>query len=86
MNLDQELLLLGKRVKYLRRLKDLTQVQLAESTELSVNYISQIETGIACPALKTLFALAKSLNVELKDLFDYQQLPNSKETVQNDNI
>ena len=63
----------GKRVKNLRRLKNLTQAQLAEKLNLSVNYVSQIETGIAPPSFKTLLLLAQGLDVELKDLFDFEQ-------------
>ena len=51
-------LYLGQRVKYLRRLANLTQAQLAEMTNLSVNYVSEIETGVASPTLKTLLRLA----------------------------
>ena len=69
--MDEERLLLGKRVKYLRRLKNLTQAQLAEKVDLSVNYISQIETGIASPTFQTLSMLAKGLDVEIKELFDF---------------
>jgi transcriptional regulator with XRE-family HTH domain len=64
---------LGKRLKYLRRLKNLTQAQLAERVGLSVNYVSQIETGVANPKVKTLFRLAQGLGVEIKDLFDFVQ-------------
>ena len=60
----------GKRIKHLRRLRNLTQAQLAEKIDLSINYISQIETGEATPAFKTLFLPAQGLNVEMKDLFD----------------
>ena len=76
MNLDKEILLLGKRVRYLRKLKNFTQAQLAERVDLSVNYISQIETGIAAPTLKTLSSLAKALDVELKELFDFDKQGN----------
>jgi len=69
---------LGKRLKYLRRLKNLTQAQLAERVGLSVNYISQIETGVANPKVKTLFRLARGLDVEIKDLFDFAQQANYK--------
>ncbi len=69
---------LGKRLKYLRRLKNLTQAQLAERVGLSVNYISQIETGVANPKVKTLFRLAQGLDVEIKDLFDFAQQANYK--------
>ena len=76
MDLDEEILRLGRRVKYLRRLQNLTQAQLAEKVDLSVNYISQIETGIASPTLKTLSALAKALDVEIKELFDFNPRKN----------
>jgi len=66
-------LLIGKKVKYLRRLNDLTQAQLAEKADLSLNYISQIETGVASPTVKALLAIAKALNVDLKELFDFNQ-------------
>ena len=67
------MLQLGKRVKYLRRLKNLTQAELAEKVNLSVNYVSQIETGVASPTLKTLLILAQGLDVEIKELFDFGQ-------------
>ncbi len=67
-------LLVGKRVKYLRRLRNLTQAQLAERANLSVNYISQIETGIASPTLKTLVAISTALDIRLKEFFDFEQL------------
>ncbi len=71
--MDEANLYLGKRVKYLRRLQNLTQAQLAEKIDLSVNYVSQIETGIASPSFKTLLLLAQGLDVELKELFDFGQ-------------
>ena len=76
--MDEANLYLGKRVKYLRRLKNLTQAQLAEKVDLSVNYISQIETGIASPSFKTLLLLAQGLGVELKELFDFGEPLNHK--------
>jgi transcriptional regulator with XRE-family HTH domain len=65
-------LLIGKRIKHLRRLRNLTQAQLAEKVNLSVNYISQIETGVASPTITVLVAIAKELDVELKELFDFK--------------
>ena len=76
--MEDERSLLGKRVKYLRRLKNLTQAQLAERVDLSVNYISQIETGVASPAFNTLSTLAKGLEVDIKDLFDFRKSEDQK--------
>jgi transcriptional regulator with XRE-family HTH domain len=66
--------LIGKRVKYLRRLRNITQGQLAEKANLSVNYISQIETGVASPTIATLLVIAQELNVEIKELFNFEQI------------
>lgn len=66
-------LLVGKRIKYLRRLRNLTQAHLAEKAGLSVNYISQIETGVASPTLKTLLTISQALNVEIKEFFNFEQ-------------
>ncbi len=75
--MDEVKVLLGKKIRYIRRLKNLTQAQLAEKTGLSINYISQIETGIALPTLETLWKIAFSLQVELKFLFDFE-IPSSE--------
>jgi transcriptional regulator with XRE-family HTH domain len=64
---------LGQRVKYFRRLSRLTQAQLAEKADLSVNYVSEIETGVASPTLKTLLKLAQELDVEMEDLFNFEK-------------
>ena len=37
---------IGKRIQQLRKLKKLSQADLAEYTGMSVSYISHIETGI----------------------------------------
>ena len=66
-------LYLGQRVKYLRHLANLTQAQLAEMTNISINYVSEIETGVASPTLKTLLRLAQALHVEIKELFYFEQ-------------
>ena len=61
----------GKRIRELRRERKLTQAQLAERVELSINYISQIETGVASPTFETIVKLAEGLGVEIKQLFDF---------------
>lgn len=73
-------LLLGRRIRQLRRYINLTQAQLAEKTGLSTNYISQIETAVASPSFETLVKIANGLEVELKNLFDFSSLSKQKET------
>lgn len=80
--MEEVYLLIGRRIKYLRRLKNLAQAQLAEKADLSSNYISQIETGIAAPTIKTLQAIATALNVELKEIFDFDQSANAQDDIE----
>lgn len=66
--------LFGRRVRSLRKVRDLTQEELAEHTNLSVEYISRIERGLASPSFDSIAALADSLRVEPLQLFDFSQL------------
>ena len=44
---------IGKKIKNLRIIKHLTQEELAERTDLSKGYISQIESQYASPSMET---------------------------------
>jgi len=59
----------GKRVAEVRKSKCLTQQQLAEDVEMSVVAIAYIETGKRWARLGTLNKIAKSLDVDIADLF-----------------
>jgi DNA-binding XRE family transcriptional regulator len=61
----------GKRVRYLRRDRDMTQEQLAELADLSVNFISQIERGYSSPSLETIIKFANALEVDVGELFKF---------------
>ncbi|MBI3352184.1 MAG: helix-turn-helix transcriptional regulator [Nitrospirae bacterium] len=63
---------LGKRIKQIRKTVKLTQGKLAEEVNLSVEYISRLERGVAEPSFKTLQILAEALNVTVKDLLDFK--------------
>ncbi len=61
----------GKRVRILRKLRDLSQEQLADSLGCSSEYISRIERGLASPSFEILNGLAKTLKVDVSALFDF---------------
>lgn len=63
--------LLGARIKELRKRADLSQDQLAEKVGIDGKYLSRIEVGKRYPSLELLDGIADSLNVEMKELFDY---------------
>lgn len=65
---------LGLNISYYRKLRNLTQMELAEFTDLSRTHISNIEalnmkTSIS---LDTLFAIADVLQIPAKDLLDFR--------------
>ncbi|MBQ3310923.1 helix-turn-helix transcriptional regulator [bacterium] len=62
---------IGKRIKFLRENKGLTQEKLAEKTGLSLDFIGKIEVNINEPGLKSLIKIANALGVHIKELFDF---------------
>ncbi len=69
-----EFRLLGLTIAYYRRLRGLTQAELAEATNLSRTHISNIEApnGKTSISLNKLFDIADVLEVPVKDLFDFR--------------
>ena len=67
-----EFRLLGLTIAYYRKLRGLTQAELAEATNLSRTHISNIEApnGKTSISLNKLFDIADVLEVPVKDLFD----------------
>ena len=66
--------LFGKRLKEYRKHANLTQAQLAESVGVDDKHISCIEAGKNFPSADLIERLAKSLNIEPKNLFEYYHL------------
>ena len=62
---------LGKRIADLRRSNNLTQEQLAEAVDCSVEFISLVERGVNAPSVAGLEKFAKVLKVEVRDLFTF---------------
>ena len=73
MDFKQEYQKLGKRIKFLREQKHLTQEKLAERAEISLDYLGKIEVCINRPGLVSVFKIANALGVEVKDLFDFKK-------------
>jgi transcriptional regulator with XRE-family HTH domain len=58
----------GARVRALRRVRDLTQAELAKRSALSVDGVRRLERGAYSPSLATLMRLANGLGVTLQQL------------------
>jgi transcriptional regulator with XRE-family HTH domain len=60
---------IGSQVRTLRKKHDMTVLDLATQSELSMGMLSKIENGGISPSLATLQALAKALNVPIGTFF-----------------
>ena len=62
---------IGKRIKYIRSLRGLTQKELANRAHMSVSALQRIEYGerkVENLSLKTALALADALGVDVEEL------------------
>ena len=66
--------LLAQRLKQLRSLKKITQEELAYRSELTLSQIARIETVKINPTVSTMFRIAKALDVNIIELFDFESL------------
>jgi len=60
---------IGVKITEIRLTRKLTQAQLAEKVNVSVETISRLGRGVSIPSLKTLGNIAQSLNTPLKSFF-----------------
>lgn len=78
-----EIRYIGLRIAYFRKLRHLTQAELAFKVSINKNYLSHIESGSANKviSLPLLIRISKALDVELSLLVDLSDLDNSKNEV-----
>lgn len=62
----------AEQLKKIRLKEGYTQSQLAFESGLSLSQIARIETARINPTLSTVFTLARTLNIPLTDLFDFE--------------
>lgn len=61
---------LGKRIRHLRRAKGMTQEELAFESKIDYSYVNEIEAGKRNPSVERVHAIAKALDVSIKELFE----------------
>ncbi len=59
----------GARLKYLRKVRNLTQAQLAQGADIAVPYLSRIERGLSSPSFEVIQKLSTTLKTEPANLF-----------------
>jgi len=68
---NEFLIAFGKNLKKIRKEKGITQEKLAFSIGVEISQISRIEGGILNTSISTTEAIAKAIDIPLKDLFDF---------------
>lgn len=59
---------LGKTIRFVRSMKELTQEQLAEITNMSTTHISNIENGKTKVSLSAIFSISNVLGYTIEEL------------------
>ena len=70
-----KLIRLGLNIQYYRKLRNLTQEELSEKSNVSEAVIGRIEAPnvYANPTIETIFKIANALEVSPKTLFDFRE-------------
>ncbi|HZK33774.1 MAG TPA: XRE family transcriptional regulator [Bacillota bacterium] len=63
---------IGRKIKELRIYNGLTQQELADRSELSKGFISQVERDLTSPSIATLMDILEALGTNIKDFFNEQ--------------
>ena len=62
---------LGDHVRHFRKLRGISQEELALRADIDRTYISQIERGVGNPSILVLLRIGTVLKVSLAELFDF---------------
>jgi transcriptional regulator with XRE-family HTH domain len=74
--------ILGKNIKLLRFHNNLSQAELAEKADISINFLSELERGNKWPRAETLASIGKALNIPVAELFHEERaIPNELKEV-----
>jgi len=60
-----------RQVRQVRQAKGFTQESLAAAAELEFSQVGRIERGVINTGLSTVFVLARTLQVDVRELFDF---------------
>ena len=72
--MQDDLKLFSKKLKMLRNKRKLTLEKLSEMANISPNHLSKLEASNTNPSFGLISKLATALDVELKELFNFDEL------------
>jgi len=59
---------IGKRIKELREMKNISQIDLASACNFEKSNMNRIESGNTCPSIYTLYKIAQNLEVRITEI------------------
>ena len=75
----------GRRLRELRKSKKMTQEQIAEFVSIEPPNFSKIECGMHFPQPEKIEKIARALNVDIKELFDFEHMQKRQTLIDNIN-
>ncbi len=70
----------GKNLKYYRKIRALTQAELAEKLGLDISFVAKVESGISFVSAENIGKICRSLNIRPYDLFKEENVELEKMT------
>ena len=67
---DERLILLGQKIKQLRKTKKVSQLNLSIKLDITREHLSKLERGVAYPSVKILFSIRDALNLDINNIFN----------------
>ena len=72
------LLAVGKRIRYIREKKSLTQKDIASKAGIAISQVGRIERGEINSSVSTLFVISDAMKTELKNLFELKKFKSKR--------
>lgn len=66
----------GQRIKYFRHMQAISQESLALCANINPAYFGQVERGLKCPTVDTLYKIANALDIPASELLRTDAFPN----------
>ena len=64
-------IIIGKRIKKVRKVKNLKQVEVAVDAGLNPSYYGKIERGLVNSSLEKFYRILKALNIKSKEILPF---------------
>ena len=61
----------GKKLRSIRKSREMTQEQFAEFLDISIDFLSLVERGVNAPSFESIETFSIALGIPVKDLFDF---------------